>query len=135
MASCIEARLILEFQFFAQESHSPSQETEVTDHQQGSDDDKGHRFGVKGHYPSAFIQNYGAYRNTDHTGNERRDMLESKLAKKTFYRNYESKEDVLLSLVRTKLRDYFCVVDAGSGDVLTTIFTFAVQNKDLLILL
>ncbi|MBR6365935.1 MAG: TetR/AcrR family transcriptional regulator [Lachnospiraceae bacterium] len=62
-------------------------------------------------------------------------LLESKLAKKTFYRNYESKEDVLLSLVRTKLRDYFRVVDAGSGDVLTTIFTFAVQNKDLLILL
>ena len=62
-------------------------------------------------------------------------MLESKLAKKTFYRNFESKEDVLLSLVRTNLRDYFHVVDAGSGDVLATIFTFAVQNKDLLILL
>ena len=62
-------------------------------------------------------------------------LLESKLAKKTFYRNFESKEDVLLSLVRTKLRDYFYVVDAGSEDVLTTIFTFAVQNKDLLILL
>lgn len=65
----------------------------------------------------------------------KRILLESKLAKKTFYRNFESKDDVLLSLVRTILRDYFRVVDAGNGDVLTTIFTFAVQNKDLLILL
>ncbi len=62
-------------------------------------------------------------------------LLEAKLAKKTFYRNFESKDDVLLSLIRSNLSDYFRVVDDGNVDVLTTIFAYAVQNKELLILL
>lgn len=62
-------------------------------------------------------------------------LLESKLAKKTFYRNFESKDDVLLSLIRKSIRDYFFVVDAGNTDVLTAIFTFAAQNRDLLMIL
>ena len=62
-------------------------------------------------------------------------LLESKLAKKTFYRNFDSKDDVLISLIRTKLREYFCVVDNGNVDVLTTIFEFAVTNKELLFIL
>lgn len=62
-------------------------------------------------------------------------LLESKLARKTFYRNFESKDDVLLSLIRAILRDYFYVVDKGDVDVLDTIFSFAVKNRDLLILL
>lgn len=62
-------------------------------------------------------------------------LFESKLAKKTFYRNFESKDDVLLSLIRSNLREYFQEIDDGNVDVLTTIFTYAVQNKELLILL
>ena len=62
-------------------------------------------------------------------------LLESKLARKTFYRNFESKDDVLLSLIRAILREYFYVVDKGDVDVLDTIFSFAVKNRDLLILL
>lgn len=62
-------------------------------------------------------------------------LLEARLAKKTFYRNFESKDDVLLSLIRSQLRDYFSVVDSGDGDPLTTIFDFAVKNKEMLLLL
>ena len=31
-------------------------------------------------------------------------ILESKLARKTFYRNFESKDDVLISLIRDNLK-------------------------------
>lgn len=62
-------------------------------------------------------------------------LLESKLARKTFYRNFESKDDVLLSLIRAIFREYFIVVDSGTVDVLDTIFSFAVRNRELLILL
>ncbi len=59
-------------------------------------------------------------------------LLEAKLAQKTFYRNFESKDDVLLSLIRTIIREYFETVDHGDVDVLTTIFDFAVKNRELL---
>lgn len=62
-------------------------------------------------------------------------LLESKLARKTFYRNFDSKDDVLISLIRSVIRDYFSVVDSGKADVLTAIFEFAVRNKELLGLL
>lgn len=62
-------------------------------------------------------------------------IMESKLARKTFYRNFESKDDVLLSLLRTRLQDYFSVINSGDADVLSTIFSFAVKNKKLLKLL
>lgn len=62
-------------------------------------------------------------------------LLESKLARKTFYRNFESKDDVLLSKIRAIFREYFMVVDNGDVDVLDTIFSFAVKNRELLILL
>ena len=62
-------------------------------------------------------------------------LLEAKLAKKTFYRNFESKDDVLLSKIRSELHDYFSVVDGGKADVLTTIFAFAENNKELLMIL
>ena len=44
-------------------------------------------------------------------------LLESKLARKTFYRNFDSKDDVLISLIRSVIRDYFSVVDSGRADV------------------
>lgn len=62
-------------------------------------------------------------------------LLESKLARKTFYRNFESKDDVLLSLIREILREYYILVDKGDVDVLNTIFSFVVKNRELLILL
>ncbi len=62
-------------------------------------------------------------------------LLESGLAKKTFYRNFESKDDVLISKIRSELRDYFGIVDGGDVDVLSTIFSFAEKNKELLLLL
>lgn len=62
-------------------------------------------------------------------------ILESKLARKTFYRNFESKDDVLLSLMRLKLRDYFNIINDAKGDIITTVFEFADRYRDLLILL
>ena len=62
-------------------------------------------------------------------------LLESGIAKKTFYRNFESKDDVLISKIRSELRDYFGIVDGGDVDVLSTIFSFAEKNKELLLLL
>ena len=62
-------------------------------------------------------------------------VLETDLVRKTFYRNFESKDDVLRSHIRTILRDYFDIVNNAKGDVLTTIFAFAVKHKKLLRLL
>ena len=62
-------------------------------------------------------------------------VLETDLVRKTFYRNYTSKDDVLRSHIRSILLDYFDIVNNAKGDVLTTIFEFAVKNKKLLKLL
>ena len=62
-------------------------------------------------------------------------VLETDLVRKTFYRNYTSKDDVLRSHIKSILIDYFDIVNNAKGDVLTTIFEFAVKNKKLLKLL
>ena len=62
-------------------------------------------------------------------------ILEAKLARKTFYRNFESKDDVLNSLIQKILREYFEIVNNARGDVLTTIFEFADRHRQLLFLL
>ena len=62
-------------------------------------------------------------------------LLESKLARKTFYRNFESKDDVLYSLIKRTLRDYFMIVNTAEGDVLTTIFSYVENYQELLLLL
>lgn len=62
-------------------------------------------------------------------------LLESGLARKTFYRNFDSKDDVLKSLIRRTLNEYFDIINNGKGDVLTTIFEFADRNRELLLLL
>ncbi len=61
--------------------------------------------------------------------------LEARLARKTFYRNFESKDDVLLSLINGTLLEYFEAVNNARGDVMTTIFAFADKNRELLMLL
>lgn len=62
-------------------------------------------------------------------------VLETDLVRKTFYRNFSSKDDVLRSHIKSILLDYFEIINNAGGDVLTTIFEFAVRNKELLILL
>ena len=62
-------------------------------------------------------------------------ILESRLARKTFYRNFESKDDVLLSLIRRIFREYFDIVNEARSDVLTTIFDFADRHREELLLL
>ena len=74
----------------------------------------------------------------DHPYNEitiKQILLESQLARKTFYRNYDSKDDVLFSLIRKNIYDYFDIVNNAKGDALTTIFSFADKNRRLLRLL
>ncbi len=62
-------------------------------------------------------------------------VLESKLAHKTFYRNFESKDDVLMSHIRGILQSYFDVINNARADTLTTIFAFADRHRELLMLL
>ena len=62
-------------------------------------------------------------------------ILEAQLARKTFYRNYESKDDVLISLIKETLHNYYDIVNTGLGDVLSTVFSFAEKNKEILLLL
>ena len=62
-------------------------------------------------------------------------ILESGLARKTFYRNYDSRDDVLLSLIKETLHNYYDVVNTARGDVLTTVFSFAEMNKEILLIL
>ena len=62
-------------------------------------------------------------------------ILEARLARKTFYRNFSSKDDVLRSLIKEKLSRYFDIVNSAESDPLTTIFEFADRNRELLMLL
>ncbi|MBQ8967108.1 TetR/AcrR family transcriptional regulator [Ruminococcus sp.] len=62
-------------------------------------------------------------------------ILEARLARKTFYRNFTSKDDVLLSLMRSILRKYFEIVDSTRSDVLSAVFETAEENRQFLLLL
>ena len=62
-------------------------------------------------------------------------ILEAKLARKTFYRNYESKDDVLISMIKDTLHSYYDIVNTGVSDVLPTVFSFAEKNRETLLLL
>ena len=62
-------------------------------------------------------------------------IVEAKLARKTFYRNYDSKDDVLFSLIKETLHKYYDIVNEGQGDVLSTVFVFAENNREILTLL
>ena len=48
-------------------------------------------------------------------------VLETDLVRKTFYRNFKSKDDVLRSHIRTILRDYFDIVNNAKGDVILSV--------------
>lgn len=62
-------------------------------------------------------------------------VLETDLVRKTFYRNFTSKDDVLLYITRKALKDYFRTINSGEGDVLSIIFRFADKNRRFLKLL
>ena len=62
-------------------------------------------------------------------------IVEAKLARKTFYRKYDSKDDVLFSLIKETLHKYYDIVNEGQGDVLSTVFVFAENNREILTLL
>ena len=62
-------------------------------------------------------------------------ILEAKLARKTFYRNFESKDDVLISYLKGIFREYYDVVNTGKVNVLETIFLYVDKNRELLQLL
>ena len=62
-------------------------------------------------------------------------VLETDLVRKTFYRNFSSKDDVLLYITRKALIDYCSVINLGKDDVLTNIFLFINKNKEFLTLL
>ena len=61
-------------------------------------------------------------------------ILETDLVRKTFYRNYTSKDDVLNAYINTKVYEY---TDAlmDQRDPLAVIFEFCEKNKELLLLL
>ena len=62
-------------------------------------------------------------------------ILEAGLARKTFYRNFDSKDDVLYSIIRGVLREYFEIVDSRRGEVLPTVFSTAEKYRELLLIL
>ena len=62
-------------------------------------------------------------------------VFETDLVRKTFYRNFSSKDEVLIYITRKTLDDYCSVINSGNGDVLTNIFLFADKNRKLLMLL
>lgn len=62
-------------------------------------------------------------------------ILEARLARKTFYRNFDSKDDVLFSYMQGILKEYFDTVNEARSDVLTSVFAFADKHRDFLLLL
>ena len=62
-------------------------------------------------------------------------ILETNLARRTFYRNYESKDDVLDSVITDKITEYAEELTASPESPLDVIFRFCEKNKDFLMLL
>lgn len=59
-------------------------------------------------------------------------VLETSLVRKTFYRNFSSKDDVLNSHIASLLLDYVETVSKPQSDVFSIIFSFCNMNKELL---
>lgn len=62
-------------------------------------------------------------------------ILETDLVRRTFYRNYESKDDVLDSIITDKILEYAEELALTPGSPLDVIFRFCEKNKDFLLLL
>ncbi len=62
-------------------------------------------------------------------------ILETDLARRTFYRNYESKDGVLDSIITDKITEYAGELASDPESPLDVIFRFCEKNKDFLMLL
>lgn len=62
-------------------------------------------------------------------------ILETDLARRTFYRNYESKEDVLDSVITDKITEYAEELALNPASPLDVIFSFCEKNRSFLMLL
>lgn len=62
-------------------------------------------------------------------------ILETTLVRKTFYRNFASKDDVLDSYIESILKQYINEVTEPNADLFEVIFKFCLQYKELLRLL
>lgn len=65
----------------------------------------------------------------------KRIILEADLVRKTFYRNFKSKDDVLDSIINKAIEEYIDALVSTSDDPLTVIFRFCKLNKDLFFVL
>lgn len=66
-------------------------------------------------------------------------ILESRIARKTFYRNYHSKDDILDSYITGIMQQYVLSLKQNANgrlsNILEIIFSFCVRNKEFLLLL
>ena len=62
-------------------------------------------------------------------------VLETDLARKTFYLNYSSKDDVLDAIMNQVIGDYVQALSSSDDEPIAIIFNFCKKNKDLLKLL
>ena len=62
-------------------------------------------------------------------------IMETDLARRTFYRNYESKDDVLNSIITDKIIEYSKALTSTAESPLDVIFRFCEVNKDFLMIL
>ena len=62
-------------------------------------------------------------------------VMETDLVRKTFYRNFDSKDDVLDSIINKAIIEYANALVESDEDPLTIIFAFCEKNKKLLKLL
>lgn len=65
----------------------------------------------------------------------KRIIFDTDLVRKTFYRNFESKDDVLDSIIDKAIDEYIDALVSTTDDPLTVIFDFCKLNKELFSLL
>ena len=61
--------------------------------------------------------------------------LEAKIERKTFYNNFNSKDDVLDSIINNTIYDYVQTLTKAPDGPLTVIFNFCDKNREMLALL
>ena len=65
----------------------------------------------------------------------KRIILDTDLVRKTFYRNFKSKDDVLYSIIDKAIEDYIGALVNSEDDPLTVISDFCGRNRELFTLL
>ena len=62
-------------------------------------------------------------------------VLETNLVRKTFYRNFKSKDDVLNNYIKTAIKEYTDALTSGNTAPLSVIFNLCERNRKMLTLL